>query len=97
MRCGEHGPGHVEHAGGVVHEIGRGETDVDDVDTLLHHAPSEGLDEFGPRRPHVAGDDHLVGGGECGESDTECVRDLSIELVGNGPSDVVGLDDLVED
>ena len=97
VRCGEHGTGHVEHARGVVHEIRRGEADVDDIDALLHHSPSEGIDEFGPGRPHVACDDHLVGGGERGESDSECVRDLSVELVGNGASDVVGLDDLVED
>ena len=59
----------------------------------------------GPGRTHVAADDHRVrlgtaqtrcGGGVAGERDPEGAGDLGVELVGNRSSDVVRLDDLVE-
>ncbi len=89
-------PGSVEGASGVVDEIGTGEAEVDDVDTLLEHAPGEGIDQFGARGAHVAGDEHSAGAAEAGESDAERIGHIGVELVGDGAAYVVRLDDLVE-
>ena len=97
VRGGEHRRRRVEGSGGEVHEIGRRQPDVDDVDTLLHHPGGEGVDQLRTARTHVATDEH-VGRllDELGETDTEGVRDLRIELVGHRASDVIRLDDLIQ-
>ena len=75
MRGGEHRPGSIEHAGGVVHHVGRGEPEVDHVEAVIGDAAGELLDESDARRPHVAGDEDTIGVDELGEADTEGVRD----------------------
>ncbi len=97
VRRGEHRAGHVEHAGRVVHQVGRGEPDVDDVDALVEHAAGERIDQRRPRRAHVAADDDLVGTDEGGEADSEGMGHVSIELIGDRAADVVRLDDGIED
>ena len=92
----EHRTGGVQHAGGVVHHVGRRETEVDDVETLLHHAAGELLDEFDAGGPHVARDEDPVGVDQFCESDTQGVRDRSVELIGNRAPDVVRLDDFIQ-
>ncbi len=94
VRGGEHRAGQVERPRRVVHQIGRGEPDVDDVDAVLDEPAGERLDQRRPRRAHVAGDDHRrCGADERGESDPEGVGHVGVELVGNGAADVVRLDD----
>ena len=88
--------GRVEGSGREVHQIGRRQPDVDDVDTLFHHPGSEGVEELRTARTHVATDEHSVGGDELGETDTKGVRDLRIELVGHRSPDVIRLDDLIQ-
>jgi hypothetical protein len=96
VRRGEHRTGRVERAGGVVEHVSRRQTEVDHVETLLHHPAGELLGEFLARPAHVACDQHAMGTTEFGETDSECVRGLSIELIGHGPPDVVRLDDLIQ-
>ena len=62
----------------------------------LQHAVGEGVDQGRPGRAHVAADEQLVGAGVAGEGDPERARDISVQLIRNGATDVVGLDDLVE-
>ena len=50
----------------------------------------------GPDGRMSRADDHLAGGGVAGERDSEGAGDLGVELVGNRSSNVVRLDDLVE-
>ena len=97
VRGGEHRARGVERAGGEVHQVGRGQPEVDDVDALLEHAVGERVDQLRAGRAHVAADEHPIGAStEAGEADTERVRDLGVELIGHRAPDVVGLDDLVE-
>ena len=56
VRRGEHRAGCIERAGGEVHEVGRCQTEVDDIDALLEHAADERVDQLGTRRAHVATD-----------------------------------------
>jgi hypothetical protein len=94
---GEHGARGVERAGGVIQHVGRGEAEVDHVEPLFVHTSGERRDELLTRRAHVASDQHAVALAHGGEADPEGVRDISMELVGNGASDVVRLDDLIKD
>ena len=96
MRRGEHRAGRVERAGGVVHQVGRDEPEVDDVDAHLHRAASERVDELGPDGRMSRPTSTRAGAGEAREPDPERVGDLGVDLVGNGAPDVVGLDDRVE-
>ena len=64
--------------------------------TALVKAVSEGRREFGTRRTHVPGHDRDLRLCEDGERDSERVSDLGVELIGNRPTNVVGLDDLIE-
>ena len=93
---GEDRPGHVEPSRGEVHQIGRGEADVDDVGPLLSHPARELLGEFHARSAHVARDDDAVGVGEPGEADPERMRDIGVHLLGNGATDVIRLDDFIQ-
>ena len=52
--------GDVERAGGEVHEVGRRQPEVDDVDALLHHPAGERVDQLRAGRTHVAADEHTV-------------------------------------
>ena len=56
MRRGEHRTRRVERAGGEVHEVGRRQAEVDDIDALLENTADEGIDQFGTRWSHVATD-----------------------------------------
>jgi hypothetical protein len=96
VRGREHGAGCVIAAGGEVDEIGRHEADVDDVHPLHHHPLGECGHELHARRAHVPANEDAWRLGELGEGDPEGVGDLRIQLVGDGPTDVVGLDDLLE-
>jgi hypothetical protein len=94
---GEHRPRGVERAGGVVEQVGRCQPEVDDLDALFVHTAGEGVHQLLAARAHVACDEHAISTTECGEGDTEGVCDVSIELVGHRASDVVRLDDLIQD
>ena len=96
MRCREHRPGSIERTGGVVQQVGRAEPEVDHVEPLLHRTASELGDELLARLAHVASDQHTIGVDEAGEPHAEGVGDLTIQLVGHRPPDVVGLDDLIQ-
>ena len=54
----------------------------------------------GPEESHVAGDNDplgfRVGTNEGGEADSESMGNVSIKLIGHRATDVVGLDDLIE-
>ena len=69
VRSGEHRPGRIELAGREVDQIGRGQAEVDDVDTLLEYTADEGLGQFGTGRAHVAADQNPRRVGETGETD----------------------------
>ena len=73
--------GAVEGSGGEVHEVGRRQPEVDDVEPLLHHPawrtrrPAPGrIGRMSRPIEHPVG---CVGSDELGESDTERVRDLA--------------------
>ena len=55
----EHRPGDVHRPGGVVEQVGRAETGVDDVDALAGRAVREGGSERDAGLAHVAGGDDL--------------------------------------
>ncbi len=96
MRRGEHRTRGIEDAGRVVHHVGRGETQIDDVDPLLHHPAGELVDEFLAGLSHVACDENAIGVDQLRETDSEGVRDFSMELIGHRASDVVRLDDFIQ-
>ena len=96
VRRGEHRAGRIELAGGEVEQVGRGQAEVDDVDTLFEHAAGECVDELGTGRAHVATDQDPRCVGEAGEADPQRVGDVGVELIGDGAADVVRLDDVVE-
>jgi hypothetical protein len=86
-----------------VHEVGRGEPEVDDVDALVGDALGEGPGQLDTGRAHVATDEDraLLGiggvcGGELSERGADGVGLRRIELVGHDAADVVGLEDLTE-
>jgi hypothetical protein len=96
VRRGEHRARSVERAGGVVQHVCRRQSEVDDIQALLHHAPREIVGELLARPAHVACDEHPIGITECGESDSESMRDLAVELIGHRPPDVVRLDYFIQ-
>ena len=96
VRSGEDRAGAVELAGREVEQVRGRQPEVDDVDALGEHPAGEGVDELGSRRPHVPGDEDLVGSGEAGEGDPDGVGDVGVELIGHRAADVVRLDDLIE-
>jgi hypothetical protein len=88
-------------AGGVVHEIGRHEAEVDDVEPLALDAVGERGHEVHARRAHVAAHQHPLGttglaGGEPSERGADRAGRVGVELVGGDATDVVGLEDRVE-
>ncbi len=93
---GEHRPRRIEPAGGEVDQVGRGQAEVDDVDTLLEDTADEGVDELGPGRTHVATDQDPWRVGEAGEAHTQGVSDVGVELIGDGATHVVRHDDGIE-
>ena len=96
VRGREHRAGSVEAARAEVHQVGGGQPQIDDVETVFEQAVAERRQQLRAGRAHVAGDDHPVGAGRLHENcepDAQRVCDLDIELIGHGPSDVVGLDD----
>ena len=101
VRRREHGAGGVEAARGEVHEVGRGQAEVDDVEALRSHAVRERSREPDAGGPHVPTDEHAVGascrpGHEHRERLADGPGDALIELVGGDAADVVGLEDRVE-
>ena len=89
-------PGRIERACCEVHQVGRRQTEVDDIDSLLQNATDERVDELGARRSHVATDQHAGRLGESGKSDTERVCDIGVELIGDGATHIVRFDDGVQ-
>ena len=89
-------PGASRLPGGEVDEVGRGQTEIDDVDALLVDTTNERLDEFRARRAHVATDEHSRGVDKPGKGDAEGVGDVDVELLGDGAPYVIRLDDDVE-
>ncbi len=89
-------PGASRLPGAEVHEVGGGQPEVDDVETVFEQAVGERRQQLRARRAHVACDDDPLRADrlhEDRESDPEGMGDLDVELIGDGPSDVVGLDD----
>ena len=78
-------------------EVGRRQPEVDTSTPCSIRPSANASTSSSPGRAHVACDEHAVGAGEGGEADTEGVRDVSVELIGHRASDVVRLDDLIED
>ena len=57
VRRGEHRARGVERSRREVHQVGRGEADVDHVEAVLEQALRERVEQLRSRRAHVAGDD----------------------------------------
>ena len=91
---GEHRPGRVEAAGGVVDEVGGDEAEVDDIGPLAGGALGEGGRELHAGGPHVASHEDAGGAGEAGEGGTHGPGDGRVELVGDHAPDVVRLENL---
>src|SRR6266545_6137361 len=93
---GEHRAGKLQRAGGVVEVVGRAHAGVDDVGAPPGGALGERRGQRRGRGAHVAGDHHGVAAGQLDERGADLPRELGVELVGNHPPDVVGLDELCE-
>jgi hypothetical protein len=95
---GEHRGGQPQLSGGVGHQVGGSEPDVDHVDALRGHAVHEGVDQHRRGRPHVAPDHHrlVVLDEHRRRGDTERASDTLVQFSVDQAPDVVGLDDPVE-
>jgi hypothetical protein len=103
VRRREHRSRRVLRPGGEVHQIGRRQSEVDDVEPLVLHALGERTGQFDPGRAHVPGHEHTSGRAGAGtvvheatERGTDLLAEGGIELVGHNPPDVIGLEDGVQ-
>ncbi len=99
VRRGEDGAGNAQVARRVVEHVGGAQADIDHVETLRQHPVPERRGELLAVGAHVPADRDRTRPGttdEAGEGATDGPRAVGVELVGNRPSHVVGLEDRVE-
>ena len=103
MARSEHGTRHAQTARREIQAISARESDEQDVTALFANTICERSDQIGARRPHVMTDDDNTGPTilRCNaeyphERRAHIVGQIGIELVRNDPTNVVGLDDVVE-
>ena len=92
----EHRRRRVEPPRREVHEVGRDQTELDDVGAGQGGAVGERGRERLRRRPHVPPHQHQRGARERDERVPDTAGDVVAEVVGVQPADVVGLEDRVE-
>ena len=76
-----------------VHHLGADEADVDDVGAAVAGALDRGRVQLGRRQAHVAPDRHAVRLEDLDVGAGGAVGAVGVELVGDEPADVVGLED----
>ena len=97
---GEHRAGQVQGAARVVEAVRRAQADQGDVDASRRHARRERGRQLRRAGTHVVADDdcaRTVGDGDhLGERGPDGVGHLGRELVGDDPTNVIGLDEVCE-
>ncbi len=92
----EHGPGGVESSRSEVEHVRRRQPDVHHVGAGAPGAGGKGGGELDPRLAHVAPHDDPRRPGEAGERPADGPARPGVELIGDGASHVVGLENRVE-
>ena len=96
VRRGEHRARHVHLPGGVIEQVARGEAEVRDAHAVRECTALERIHELWPARAHVVGHDDVARFRERGERDTEGIGRLCVQLVRDGATNVVRLDDRIQ-
>jgi hypothetical protein len=85
--------GDPQRTGSEVDEVGRGESEVDDVHAAARGALGERFGELRGRQPAVVAERDAGGAGPVGERGPDAPGDVRVELVGDDAANVVGLED----
>ena len=93
---GEHDAGHVERSGREVQQVGRGESQVDDVGALRGRSLGDRGGQLGRAQPAVAPDHDARGARPPAKAAPMRRTRSGVEVVGHDAADVVRLEDAVE-